>query len=127
MSLSQLNSNNQPTCMNPNRNEVSIETSDPELKMGGGRYPLKERKGPIRYASQYVLLNDEGEPLCYKEAMVHEHKEKWLSAMQDEMDSMHENYTYDLVELPKGKREPRNKWVYKVKTGEVDSAPRYKA
>ena len=52
---------------------------------------------------------------------------KWLSAMQDEMDSLHENYTYDLVELPKGKRALRNKWVCKVKTEEVDNAPRYKA
>ena len=40
---------------------------------------------------------------------------------------MHENYTYDLVELPKGKRALRNKWVYKVKIGEVNSAPRYKS
>ena len=59
--------------------------------------------------------------------MANEHKEKWQSAMQDEMDSLHENYTYDLVELPKGKRALRNKWVYKVKTGEVDNTPRYKA
>ena len=61
------------------------------------------------------------------DAIADKHKEKWLSAMQDEMDSLHENYTYDLVELPKGKRALRNKWVYKVKTGEVDNTPRYKA
>ena len=72
-------------------------------------------------------MTDEGEPECYDEAIADEHKEKWLSAMQDEMDSLHENYTYDLVELPKGKRALRNKWVYKVKTGEVDNTPRYKA
>ena len=29
--------------------------------------------------------------------------------------------------MPKGKRALRNKWVYKVKTGEVDNEPRYKA
>ena len=41
---------------------------------------------------------------------------------------MHENYTYDLVECRKvRKRALRSKWVYKVKTGEVDSEPRYKA
>ena len=70
---------------------------------------------------------DEGEPECYDEAIADKHKGKWLRAMQDEMDSLHENYTYDLVELPKGKRALRNKWVYKVKTGEVDSTPTYKA
>ena len=48
---------------------------------------------------------------------------------------MHKNYTYNLVELPKGKRALKNKWeralknkwIYKVKTGEVDNTPRYKA
>ena len=95
--------------------------------MSGRRYPLKERKAPTTYASQYILLTNEGEPECYDEAIADKHRERWLSAMQDEMDSLHENYTYDLVELPKGKRALRNKWVYKVKTGEVDSAPRYKA
>ena len=39
---------------------------------------------------------------------------------------LNKNYTYDLVELPKGKRELGNKWVYKVTTGEVDITPRYK-
>ena len=72
-------------------------------------------------------MTDEGELPCYDEAIADEHREQWLNAMQDEMDSLHENYTYDLVELPKGKRALRNKWVYKVKIGEVDNAPRYKA
>ena len=70
---------------------------------------------------------DESEPECNDEAIVDEHREKWLSAMQDDMDSLHENYTYDLVELLKGKRALRNKWVYKVKIGEADNTPRYKA
>ena len=51
--------------------------------------------------------------------MADKHKEKWQNAMQDEMDSLHANYTYDLVELPKGKRALRNKhWVFKLKNGE---------
>ena len=47
--------------------------------------------------------------------------------MQDEMDSLHENHTYELVELPKGKRALRNKWVYKLKLGDGGNPPRYKA
>ena len=63
----------------------------------------------------------------YEEAMTNEQKEKWLVAMQDKMGSLHENYTYDLVELPKGKRALRNKWVFKLKNGDNGSSPRYKA
>jgi ATP-binding cassette subfamily B (MDR/TAP) protein 1 len=47
--------------------------------------------------------------------------------MQEEMQSLHENLTYKLVALPKGKRALKNKWVYKLKTEENNSRPRYKA
>ena len=47
--------------------------------------------------------------------------------MQDEMDSLHENHTYELTELPKGNRVLRNKWVYKLKPGDAGNPPRYKA
>ena len=47
--------------------------------------------------------------------------------MQEEMDSLHENYTYELMELPEGKKELRNKWNYKLKTREESNTPRYKA
>ena len=100
----------------PEPREESAKTSKPEPRPGGKRQPLRERRAPTTYASQYILLIDEGEPECYEEAITNEHKEKWLSAMQDEMDSLHENYTDDLVELLKGKRSLRNKWVYKVKS-----------
>ena len=59
--------------------------------------------------------------------MTNVHKEKSYSAMQDEMDSLSEDHTYDLVELPKGKRSLRNKWVYKLKTREDGNPPRYQA
>ncbi|KAL9273201.1 Retrovirus-related Pol polyprotein from transposon TNT 1-94-like protein, partial [Drosera capensis] len=43
-------------------------------------------------------------------------------AMQDEMKSLQENGTYELVELPKGRKALKNKWVFKLKrdgNGEV--------
>jgi ATP-binding cassette subfamily B (MDR/TAP) protein 1 len=43
------------------------------------------------------------------------------------MQSLHENLKYKLVALPKGKRALKNKWVYKLKTEENNSRPRYKA
>ena len=55
------------------------------------------------------------------------HCRKWLSAMQDEMHSLHENHTYELMELPKGKRALCNKWVYKLKPGDGGNPTSYKA
>ena len=46
----------------------------------------------------------EGEPQSFQEAMAHDHKEKWHETMNDDMRSLQDNHTYDLVKLPKGQR-----------------------
>ena len=43
------------------------------------------------------------------------------------MNSLYENETFELVNLPKGKKALKNKWVYRVKTEENTSHPRYEA
>ena len=56
------------------------------------RYPLRERRPPRRFPDvEHVLRTDEGEPESFEEAKEDTHNCKWLSAMQDEMDSLHEN------------------------------------
>ncbi|KAG8501429.1 hypothetical protein CXB51_003743 [Gossypium anomalum] len=68
------------------------------------------------------------EPYNYSKAVSCEDSEKWMFAMQEEMESLHKNRTWDLVKLPKGKKVVRCKWVFKKKerTPEVEE-PRYKA
>ena len=38
-----------------------------------------------------------------------------MGAMEEEMQSLHKNQTWELVELPKGKRAIGCKWVYRKK------------
>ena len=59
--------------------------------------------------------------------MENENKMKWVDAMQDEMKSLHDNHSFELVKLPKGKRALKNMWVYRVEEEEHTSQPRYKA
>ncbi|KAG8478589.1 hypothetical protein CXB51_028432 [Gossypium anomalum] len=68
------------------------------------------------------------EPSNYSEAVSCEDSEKWMFAMQEEMESLYKNRTWDLVKLPKGKKVVRCKWVFKKKerTPGVEE-PRYKA
>ena len=73
------------------------------------------------------MLTNEGEPETFGKVKEDAHSRKWLSAMQDEMDSLHENHTYELTELLKGKRALRNKWVFKLKPRDAGNPPRYKA
>lgn len=47
--------------------------------------------------------------------------------MHDEIKSFHDNHTYDLLKLPKGKRALENWWIYKVKHENNSKSPRYKA
>lgn len=92
------------------------------------RRSTRERKTSRRYPSdEFVTLTDGGEPESYEEALTDDHKGEWLEAMQEEMQSLHENQTYELVELLKGKRALKNKWVYRLKTEENNSRPRFKA
>ena len=80
------------------------------------RRSTRDRHPSTRYSvDDYVLLTDGGEPESYEEAMEDENKMKWVDAMQDEMKSLHENHSFELVKLPKGKRALKNRWVYRVK------------
>ena len=67
---------------------------------------MRERRAPQGFPDEErVLLTDEGELESFEEAKRDTHSRRWLSAMQNEMDSMHENHTYELTKLPKGKKE----------------------
>ncbi|GKF59181.1 retrovirus-related pol polyprotein from transposon TNT 1-94, partial [Tanacetum coccineum] len=86
------------------------------------RRSTRDHHPSTRYsAHEYVLLTDGGEPECYAEVMEDEYKKEWFEAMEDEMNSLHENNTFELVKLPKGKRALKNKWVYNLKTKEHTS------
>src|SRR4051812_27940565 len=51
-----------------------------------------------------------------------------MGAMVEEMESLHKNQTWDLVELPKGKRAIGCKWVYRKKeAGAKKEGEKFKA
>ena len=55
-----------------------------------------------------------------------ESRKKWELAMEEEMDSLMHNQTWDLVRLPAGKTTLQNKWVYRLKE-EDGGKQRYKS
>ncbi|RVW79299.1 Retrovirus-related Pol polyprotein from transposon TNT 1-94 [Vitis vinifera] len=88
------------------------------------RRSTRDRHPSTRYSvDDYVLLTDGGEPESYVEAMKEENKMKWVDAMRDEMESLHENHSFELVKLPKGKRALKNRWVYRVKQRNLYEQP----
>ena len=77
-------------------------------------------------SSEYILIVDEGEPESFKEVESHKDKDCWIKAMQKEMNSLWKNDTYELTELPKGRKALKNKWVFKLKN-DNEKLLKYKA
>eukprot|EP00253_Pinus_taeda_P023095 PITA_23095 len=88
-------------------------------------------KRPLRRYGDYVtsvaFTANENEPLCYQEAIEGLKSDKWKAAMKDEMMALNKNSTWDLVELPKGRKTVGCKWVFKLERGVNDTEDRYKA
>ena len=55
--------------------------------------------------------NDKPEPTTYEEAIRGPESTAWKKAMQEEFDSLNENQTWNLVELPAGSKVLGGKWV----------------
>ena len=71
-------------------------------------------------------MTDSGDPECFEEAMQVETRKKWEQGMDEEMDSLVRNQTWDLVKLLAEKRSLQNKWFYRLKE-EYAGKKRYKA
>ena len=74
-----------------------------------------------------VMLLDHDEPTNYEEAMMSPDSVKWLEAMKSEIGSMYENKVWTLVDLPDGRQDILNKWIFKRKTDTDSSVTIYKA
>ncbi|KAH9669014.1 hypothetical protein KPL70_021617 [Citrus sinensis] len=96
----------------------------------------REVRAPVRYGyadliAYALLCADEvtiEEPANFSEAMESVHCDKWLEAMQDEMESLQRNQTWTLIPNPGNKRLISCKWIFKRKEGIPDvEPPKYKA
>ncbi|GKU96667.1 hypothetical protein SLEP1_g9878 [Rubroshorea leprosula] len=64
------------------------------------------------------------EPSCFEEAM---ENKKWCKAMDEEMEALERNQTWELVDLPKDNKVVSLKWVYKTKYNSDGSVHKHKA
>nr|GEX69011.1 hypothetical protein [Tanacetum cinerariifolium] len=61
-------------------------------------------------------LGDLSEPVNYKSALLDPESDKWLNAMNVEMQSMKYNKVWELVDLPPDSKTVGHKWLFKMKT-----------
>ncbi|GJV10853.1 putative RNA-directed DNA polymerase [Tanacetum coccineum] len=69
-------------------------------------------------------LNKAFEPRNYREACKDQH---WIEAMNKEMKALYDNDTWEITELPLGRKSIGGKWVYKIKYKSSGDIERYKA
>lgn len=95
-----------------------------------GRVQLEDDESPTPISDVCRLLATAAtldDPENYEEVLTRPDYDKWVVAMDEEMDSMRKNKVWSLVDVPKDANIISNRWVFVVKrkpTGEVD---RYKA
>ncbi|CAL8999519.1 unnamed protein product [Prunus brigantina] len=101
---------------------------NPELRRS------QRTKRPALSNDYYVYLqesehdiNTTEDPVSFKHAMQSEKCEKWLEAMESELQSMSKNGVWKLVALPQGCKPIGCKWVYKTKRDSKGQIDRYKA
>ena len=113
----------------PHDGEEQPQEQPAEIPAHWIRRSTRQNKQPDRYTPSlsYVLLTDEGEPSMFQEACSVKDSKRWKAAMDEEVNSLLENQTWKLMELPKGRKALANKWVYRLKHEENSTEPRYKA
>ncbi|GKU97061.1 hypothetical protein SLEP1_g10245 [Rubroshorea leprosula] len=123
--------------MEPNdeiNSQKEIQDSIPILNES--MVPTRKSNRIVRPPVRLTLLNEnysmiseecEKDPTTYKEAMLDIDKNKWIIAMQSEMDSMYSNEVWTLVDRPNGIKTIGCKWVFKRKRGPDGKVETYKA
>ena len=106
---------------------------------GERRYPRRERNRPaylesfeledideedVDEASRCMdfckMMNAGDVPNTYTEAIGSKDSREWKEAMDEEMNSLYENKTFDVVPLPHNKKSVGGRWIYSVKEGPGD-------
>ncbi|GJW64924.1 putative RNA-directed DNA polymerase [Tanacetum coccineum] len=103
-----------------NYNDFVVES---KVKYGLEKYVNYTHLSKDNYCFTSVL-NKSFEPKSFEEAAKHQ---PWIDAMNSEMDALYRNNTWDLVELPKGRKAIGSKWVWKIKYKSDGEIERYKA
>lgn len=75
----------------------------------------------------YLSVNNLPDPETYEEVLRRPDKDLWIKAMQEEVESLKKNETWDLVDVPPDRKAIKSKWVFKTKRNESGKIERYKA
>ena len=102
--------------------EGSAQESQQQLESIAVTKPRRELRRLARYNDTvaYALPIVDDVPSTHKEAVMCSEAKKWKTTMEEEMQSLQNNETWGLAQLPEGKKAIGYKWVFTKKEGFPD-------
>ncbi|KAM1493880.1 hypothetical protein ACFX10_025604 [Malus domestica] len=103
----------------PPTSDVQVTDLEPRRST---RIKIRKSFGP-----DFIALLSEAEPENFKEAISSTEAPFWKEAIRSEMESIMQNNTWELVDLPPGNKPIGYKWIFKKKFKPDGSIDKYKA
>jgi hypothetical protein len=113
-----------PVPTGPRTRSVSNKTNDPPAPLWTGRLAVIDE---ISFAEKVDDAKSLEDPDSFKEVKQRSDKKDWIDAMKCEFESLLENDTWELCELPERKKLIDTKWVFKTKRDNDGNVVRHKA
>ena len=117
----------------PANHDIPVVNCDPNMNIQrDAHFNQNDEPRPVRvrnpppYLNDYVcatnvhkiyVLSSHSIPKSYNAAMQGPDADSWKHAMDEEINSLQENDTYELVKLPEGKKTVGGRWVFTIKDG----------
>jgi hypothetical protein len=107
-----------------NVDNAAVNRQDATL-LRSGRISNKPREWWVSQPASFVSFPEE--PTTMEEALSGPNAEQWKAAMDEELESILSNNTWEYVDLPPGAKTIPLKWVYKLKRDGNGNITRFKA
>jgi len=107
-----------------NVNNPAINQQDGTL-LRSGRISNKPKEWWVSQPASFISFPEE--PTTMEEALSGPNAEQWKAAMDEELESVLSNNTWEYVDLPPGAKAIPLKWVYKLKRDGNGNITRFKA
>ncbi|CAL8084501.1 unnamed protein product [Prunus armeniaca] len=106
---------------NPTSSSVQENEQDQEPRRS------KRTRIPKDFGPDFLTMMAKAEPQTYKEAISSPEAPFWKEAINSEVESIIQNHTWELVDLPPGNRPIGYKWIFKKKLKADGTIDKYKA
>ncbi|GJW81726.1 retrovirus-related pol polyprotein from transposon TNT 1-94 [Tanacetum coccineum] len=105
------------------QDERQDQTEEEEVELRRSKRARNEKS----FGPDFVSFMVENEPTSYREAVTSSEGQQWREAIKNEIESILQNHTWELVDLPPSCKPLGYKWIFKKKMKADGTIDKYKA